>query len=135
MVVGQIRESRNENAGFWSGSRSEVPRYPRRISDLKGLWTNKRSSFLMGDTCQQQVTAFGLFGILTAVENICSARSQNQCDAFVYPWIVYYRSFRIVSDVFVVSGHSLLSVQSESTLSQWFHRTYTIIYVTAVTFL
>jgi len=77
------------------------------------------------------------FGILTAVDNICSAYSQNQCYTFVYPWIIYYRSFRIVSDVFVyqVSGHSLLSVQSELTLSQWYHRTYTIIYMPAVTFL
>jgi len=53
------------------------------------------------------------FGILTAVDNIYSMYGQNQRYAFMYLWIIYYRSFRIVSDIFVVSGHSLLSVQSE----------------------
>ena len=47
---------------------------------------------------------------------------------------IYYKSFRIVSDVFEVSGHLLLSVQSESTLSQWLHQVYTIIYMSAVMF-
>ena len=50
------------------------------------------------------------------------------------PVEVYYKSFRMVPDVFEVSGHSLLSVQSESTLSQWLHQAYTIIYMSAVTF-
>ena len=51
MVVGQVRRPPDENAVFWDGRRREVPRYPRSISKLEVLWTNKK-------TCQQQVTTW-----------------------------------------------------------------------------
>ena len=52
MVVGQVRLPPKDNVGFWLGVGSEVPRYPRRISNLEVLWTNKT-------TCQRRVTALG----------------------------------------------------------------------------
>ena len=52
MVVGQVRRPAKENVALWDGRRTEVPRYPRDISGLEVLWTNKI-------TCQRQVTALG----------------------------------------------------------------------------
>ncbi len=49
MVVGQVRRPPKDS---WDGWRTEVPRYPRNISGLEVLWTNKI-------TCQRQVTALG----------------------------------------------------------------------------
>ena len=56
MVVGQVQWSRKQNADFWHGSRSEVPRYPRCTSDLEVLWTKKKKHLCAaGVPCQRQL--------------------------------------------------------------------------------